>query len=262
MQIFRTDKGDPVGRVALDIQLAAIECIQSMTIPRPQTDHLNGTIRTPLGWNVETIWNWTLQTMLVLKNLTTHYRSYRTVPKYAIGFQTLHHLFIMEAQLTIEQRENASLLLGREEIPDLYAHLICVQLPEPDGNVVTGMAAVLEGHTQAVSQISRHLTTPEDTVCQSLALLDMMCPRGWTRDQEATDEMPRWIHEQTGTGQWDFPNLMKFEINFLSGQPLYPSTMDDWSASSRTIWAPINCNISTLLHILLQHHPLGSLSEF
>jgi len=115
MQIFRTDKGDPVGRVDLDIQLAAIECITSMTTPRPQTDHLNGTIRTPLGWNVETIWNWTLQTMLVLKNLTTHYRPYSTVPKYAIGFQTLHHLFIMEAQLTIEQNENASLLLGREK---------------------------------------------------------------------------------------------------------------------------------------------------
>ena len=30
----------------------------------------------------------------------------------------------------------------------------------------------------------------------------------------------------------------------------------------RTLWAHISCNISTLLHILLQHHPLGSLSEF
>jgi len=38
--------------------------------------------------------------------------------------------------------------------------------------------------------------------------------------------------------------------------------MDDWSAKSKAIWAPINCNMETLLHILLQHHPLGSLSEF
>jgi len=199
--------------------------------------------------------------MLVIKNLTTHYRPYRTISKYVIGFKTLHHLLIMEAHLTGQQRENAWLLLGREEIPDLYAHLIGAQLQEPDGNAVTGMAAVLEGHTQAVSQISRHPTAPDETICHSLALLDMMCPRGWTRDKEATGEMPRWIHEQTGAGQWDFPNLMKFEVNILSGQPLNPSTMDDWSDSSK-IWAPINCNMSTLLHILFQHHPLGSLSEF
>jgi len=74
--------------------------------------------------------------------------------------------------------------------------------------------------------------------------------------------MPRWIHEQTGAGQWDFPNLMKFEINIMSGQPLQPSTMDDWSTSSKASWALINCNMATFLHILLQRHPLGSLSEF
>jgi len=96
----------------------------------------------------------------------------------------------------------------------------------------------------------------------SLTLLDMMCPRGWKRDKEATDDMPRWIHELTGAGQWDFPNLMKFEINNVSGQPLQFSTMDDWSAKAKVNWAPINCNMETLLHILLQHHPLGSLSEF
>jgi len=55
---------------------------------------------------------------------------------------------------------------------------------------------------------------------------------------------------------------MKFEINIMSGQPLQPSTMDDWSTSSKASWAPINCNMATLLHILLQRHPLGSLSEF
>ena len=55
---------------------------------------------------------------------------------------------------------------------------------------------------------------------------------------------------------------MKFEINITSGQPLQSSTMDDWSAKSKAIWAPINCNMENLFHILLQHHPLGSLSEF
>jgi len=59
-----------------------------------------------------------------------------------------------------------------------------------------------------------------------------MCPRGWKRDKEATDDMPRWIHELTGAGQWDFPNLMKFEINIMSGQPLESSTMNDWSTKA------------------------------
>ena len=61
---------------------------------------------------------------------------------------------------------------------------------------------------------------------------------------------------------WDFPNLMKFEFNIMSGQPLQSSTMDDCSTKAKVNWAPINCNMETLLHILLQHHPLDSLSEF
>jgi len=85
---------------------------------------------------------------------------------------------------------------------------------------------------------------------------------GWTRDKESTDEMSRWTHEKTGAGQWDFPNLMKFEINIMSDQPLKSSTMDDWSTSSKASWVPINCNMATFLHLFLQHHPLGSLSEF
>jgi len=55
---------------------------------------------------------------------------------------------------------------------------------------------------------------------------------------------------------------MKFDTTIMSGQPLKPSTMEDWSTKARASWAPINCNVETLLHILLQHHPLGSLSEF
>jgi len=123
-------------------------------------------------------------------------------------------------------------------------------------------AAVLEGHTQAVSQISRDQTAQDEIIYLSLSLLDMMCPRGWKRDREAIDDIPRWIHQLTGAGQWDFPNLMKFEITIMSGQPLKSSTMNDWSTKATASWAPINCNMETLLHILLQHHPLGSLSEF
>jgi len=234
-----------------------------MTAPRPQADPQPGSNSTLFrGWTVETTWNWTLQTMLALKSITIQQRPYRTNINYAAGLQTLHHLLTIESHLTTQQRENAWLLLGREEIPDLYAHLICSHLQEVDGNVVIGMATVLEGHTQAVSQVSRQPTAPDDIIYRCLSLLDIICPRGWSRDKEATGEMPRWIHEQTGAGEWDFPNLMKFETNVLSGQPLLPSTMDAWSASPKTIWAPINCHLPTLLHILLQHHPLGSLSEF
>jgi len=74
--------------------------------------------------------------------------------------------------------------------------------------------------------------------------------------------MPRWIHQRTGAGQWDFPNLMKMETIILSGQPLQPSISEDWSNSGATCWLPINSNIDTLLRILLQNHPLGCLSEF
>jgi len=119
---------------------------------------------------------------------------------------------MMETHLTTQQMENAWLLLGREEIPDLYAHLICAHLQDPDGNAAVGMAAVLEGHTQAVSRISRNQTVKVEIIYLSLSLLDMICPRGWKRDKEATDDMPRWIQELTGAGQWDFPNLMNSRL--------------------------------------------------
>ena len=74
--------------------------------------------------------------------------------------------------------------------------------------------------------------------------------------------MPRWIHQRTGAGQWEFPNLVKMETIILSGQPLQPSASEDWSNSGATCWLPINSNIDSLLRILLQNHPLGCLSEF
>jgi len=180
--------------------------------------------------------------MLALKSLTSQYRPNRKKTSYATGLHTLHHLMMMEAHLTIQQRENAWLLLGREEIPDLYAHIIRAHLQDSEGNAAVDMAAVLEGHTQVVPWISRDQTARDEIIYLSLILLDMMCPRGWKRDKEATDEMLRWIHVLTGAGQWDFPNLMKFEINIMSGQPLQSSTMDDWCAKSKAIWAPLNFN--------------------
>ena len=234
-----------------------------MTTPRPEDDSPHGTLMSlNPGWNVETTWNWLLQTMLALKSLPTEYILGRPRVNYSTGLHTLHHLMMIKSHLTTQQKENAWFLLGREEIPDLYAHPIRAQLHDTDRNAAVGMAAVLEGHTKAVSRISRVQTAQDEIIYLSLSLLDMMCPRGWIRDKEATDDMPRWIHEQTGAGQWVFPNLMNIEINIMSGQPLKPSTMDDWSTKAIASWAPINCNMETLLHILLQHHLLGSLTEF
>jgi len=147
--------------------------------------------------------------------------------RYSTGLHTLHHLILIESNLMTQQKEETWLLLGREEIPDLYAHLICVQLYDTNRSASLAMAAVLEGHIQAVSRISRDDTTNDETIYLSLFLLDIMCPRGWIRDRESTEDMPRWIHELTGAGQWDFPNLMKFEVTTMQGQPLQTSKMDD-----------------------------------
>jgi len=213
------------------------------------------------GWNIETTWNWLLQTMLALKLLPDEHTLGRQGDRYITGFHTLHQLILIESNLTTHQKEEAWLLLGRDEIPDLYAHLICAQLYDTNRSASIVMAAVLEGHTQAISRISRDATANEDTVYLSLSLLDIMCPRGWKRDREATDDMPRWIHERTGAGQWVFPNLMEFVVTTMHGQPLQPSKMDDWSSTAK-IWAPMNSTMETLLHILLQQHPLGSLTDF
>ena len=263
MQMFRPDKYDPARSRALDIQLTIIECVNRLTATRPRADPQPGELRAPSrDWSVETTWQWTLQTMLSLQSIFAQQRPHRTNNNYAAVLHALHHLLTIESHLTTHQWENAWLLLGREEIPDLYAHLICSQLQELEGNAVISMADVLERHTQALSLISRQLTVTEDIIFRCLGLLDIICPRGWVRDKEATGDMPRWIHVQTGAGQRDFPNLMIFEINVMSGQPLLPSTMGEWNAFSRKLWAPLNCPLPTLTHIILQHHPLGSLPEF
>jgi len=38
--------------------------------------------------------------------------------------------------------------------------------------------------------------------------------------------------------------------------------MEDWNSTAVKSWAPINSNMETLLQILLQEHPLGSLAGF
>jgi len=54
---------------------------------------------------------------------------------------------------------------------------------------------------------------------------------------------------------------MEFVVTTRHGQPLQPNTMDDWDNTTKT-WAPMNCTMETLTHLLLEQHPLGSLSEF
>jgi len=149
-----------------------------------------------LGWKIETTWNWLLQTMLALKSLPTEHRLGKPRVNHGTGLHTLHHLLMRGSYLTIQQRKNAWFILGREEIPDLYAHLICAQLHDTDRNAVVGMADVLEGHKQAISRVTRHQTADYQIICLSLSLLDMICPRGWIRDKEATDDMLRWIHSE------------------------------------------------------------------
>jgi len=124
------------------------------------------------------------------------------------------------------------------------------------------MAAILEGHTQVVSRVSRDSISSDEAIYSSLSLLDTMCPLGWKRDREAVGNMLIWIHETTGAGQRDFPNIISLDVTILHGQPLGPSTMEDWNNTAVKSWAPINSNMETLLHILLQQHPLGSLAKF
>jgi len=93
---------------------------------------------------------------------------------YGTGLYTLHHLLTRRSCLTNQQSKNAWFILGRGEIPDLYAHLICAQLHDTDRNAVVGMAAVLEGHTQAISQASRDPTADHSIIYLRLTLLDMI----------------------------------------------------------------------------------------
>ena len=230
MQIDRTAGTNHIGTIAQSVHFFGIDCVQFMTTPRPDDSH-HGTLMSPdLGWNIETTWNWLLQSMLTLKSLPTEHRPGKPRVNYGTGLHTLHHFMMLGSHLTTRQKKNAWFILGRQGISDLYAHLICAQLHDTDRNAAVGMAAVLEGHTQAISRVSRDQAAQDQIICLSLSLLDMICPRSWMRDIEATGDMPRWIHQQTGAGQWDFPNLMKFETTIMSGQPLHLSTMDDLAA--------------------------------
>jgi hypothetical protein len=103
--------------------------------------------------------------------------------KHPTGLHTLHNLILIESDLTCKQIGSAWLLLGQEEIPDLYAPLVCTQFQDTVSRGTSlAMAAILEGHTQAVSRISRDGTSGEDVTYSSLSLLDTMCPPGWIYD--------------------------------------------------------------------------------
>jgi len=117
MQMYRNEH-DPVRSRALDIQLTIIECVNRTTATRPLADPQPGVTREPLrGWSVETTWQWILQTMLALKSISVQPRPHRTRSNYAAGLRALHHFLTFESHLTTQQRENAWLLLGREECP-------------------------------------------------------------------------------------------------------------------------------------------------
>jgi len=139
-----------IGNTAQSIQFFCIDCVKFRTMPRPD-DSQYGILMSPdLGWKIQTTWNFLLQTMLTIKSLPTENLGKPRV-NHGTGLYTLHHLLMRGSCLTIQQRKNAWFILGREEIPDLYAHLICAQLHDTDRNAVVGMTAVLEGHTQAIS---------------------------------------------------------------------------------------------------------------
>jgi len=61
--------------------------------------------------------------MLAIKLLPTD-NSHISKIHYELGLSTLHHLLTRRSDLTNQQSKNAWFILGREEIPDLYANLI------------------------------------------------------------------------------------------------------------------------------------------
>jgi len=266
LQVFTQDKNDPIRKLSQDIKYDFIGCIKYITTPsyKDDTPHSRARMSSRTGWKTETTWNWLLQIMLALNLLPDGHllvKKYQQ-DRHLMGLHTLYNLILIESDLTIQQRRTAWLLLGQEEIPDLYAPLMCTHFDDTARGTLLAMAAILEGHTQAVSRVGRDGTSSEEAIYSSLSLLDTMCPLGWKRDREAVGNMPIWIHETTGAGQRDFPNIISLDVITLHGQPLCPSTMEDWNSTAVKSWAPINSNMETLLHILLQQHPLGSLAEF
>jgi len=170
IQMARPDRENHIRRLTQGIQFSVLDCIKNITTPRPQDDslHIGTRMSSRPGWNIETTWNWLLQTMLALKLLPDEYIPGRQRGRYSTGLHILHHLILIESNLRTQQKDEAWLLLRREEISDLYAHLICAQLYDTDRSASLAMATVLEGHTQAVSQIIRDDTANDETIYLSL----------------------------------------------------------------------------------------------
>jgi len=108
MQIVRPESENHIRRLSQDIQFSTIECIKLITTPRPEDDSPHGALMSlKPGWNIETTWNWLLQTMLALKLLPDEYTPGRPRVRYSMGLHTLHHLMMIESHLTIQQKEDA-----------------------------------------------------------------------------------------------------------------------------------------------------------
>ena len=74
MQIVRPESENHIRRLSQDIQFSAIECIKLITTPRAEDGSPHGALMSlKPGWNIETTWNWLLQTMLALKLLPDEY---------------------------------------------------------------------------------------------------------------------------------------------------------------------------------------------
>jgi len=65
IQMARPDRENHIRRLSQDIQFPVIDCIKNITTPRPQDDplHIGARMSSRPGWNVETTWNWLLQTI-------------------------------------------------------------------------------------------------------------------------------------------------------------------------------------------------------
>ena len=98
IQMSRPGRGNQIRLLAQDIQFSAIDCIKFIFTLRPESDppHTEGRLSVRPGWNIETTWNWLLQTMLALKLLHADDTPGRLGDRYKTGLQTLHQLILID----------------------------------------------------------------------------------------------------------------------------------------------------------------------
>jgi len=104
IQMTRPDHGNLIRQRSQDIQFLAIGCIKFITTPRltESTLHNGARISSRPGWNIDTTWNWILQSMLALKLLPDGDTLGRQGQgdRHWTGLQTLHDLILIESNLT------------------------------------------------------------------------------------------------------------------------------------------------------------------